>query len=133
MRATRLRATRLPAFPAVEPRLSPRLQQRLAEQRRDEVVEKQKQVRPRADRAPALAVERHDGFEGDLPRVRHVGESGIHRSGGLFSPWRIEREFDQRDELMQWLLSGKRTGRIAAGEIVRAVLDRKAPMQSVHV
>ena len=41
----------------------------------------------------------------------------------VFSARRIEYEFDERDELMQRLIFGKLAGRLAAGEIVRTVLN----------
>ena len=63
-----------------------------------------------ADPASALAVEWNDCFGGNLPRVCHIRQSGLHRGGGFFSARRIEREFDERDELMQRLIFGKFAG-----------------------
>ena len=80
-------------------------------------------MRPYANRAPALAIEWNYRFGGYLPSVRHVRQSGIHRGSGFLSVRRIECEFDERDELMQRLIFGKLAERLAAGEIVRTVLN----------
>jgi hypothetical protein len=88
-------------------------------------------MRPYANRAPALAIEWNYRFGGYLPSVRHVRQSGIHRGSGFFSARRIECEFDERDELMQRLIFGKLARRVAAGEIVRAVLNREPPVQRI--
>ena len=88
-------------------------------------------MRPYANRAPALAIEWNCRFGGYLPSVRHVRQSGIHRSGGFLSARRIECEFDERDELMQRFIVGKLAGRVAAGEIVRTVLNREPPVQRI--
>src|SRR5271166_3544512 len=86
-----------------------------------------------AYRAPALAVERNDSLSGNLPCASHIRQSRVHRGGGLFSARRIEREFDERDELLHGLILGKLAGRIAAGEIVRAVLKGESPVQRIDV
>ena len=78
-----------------------------------------------ADRASALAVDRNDGLGGNLPRTRHIRQSRIHRGSGFFSARRIERKFNEGDELMHWFILGKLAGRIAAGEIEHAVLERE--------
>ena len=88
-------------------------------------------MRPHANRAPALAIERNYRFGSYLPSVRHIRQSGIHRGGGFLSARGIECEFDERDELMQRLIFGKLAGRVAAGEIVRTVLNREPPMQRI--
>ena len=88
-------------------------------------------MRPYANRAPALAIEWNYRFGGYLPSVRHVRQSGIHRGSGFLSARRIECEFDERDELMQRLIFGKLARRVAAGEIVRAVLNREPPVQGI--
>src|SRR5260221_10962053 len=110
-----------------------RLEQRLSKYRGDEIVEEQEKMRPQADRAPAFAVERNDPFGRDLPGVCHICQSGIHRGGGLLSARRIERELDERDELMQRLIFGKFARRKAAGEVVGAVLDRESPVHGVNM
>src|SRR5216684_3888919 len=110
-----------------------RLKQRFSKYRGDEIVEKQEQMRPHADRASALAVERNDRFGRDLPGVCHICQSGIHRGGGFLSARRIERELDERDELMQRLIFGKFARRKAAGEVVGAVLDRESPVHGVNM
>jgi hypothetical protein len=81
-------------------------------------------MRPHADRAPAFAVERNDCFGCYLPGVSYICQSGIHRGGGFLSARRIERELDERDELMQRLIFGKFARGKPAGEVVGAVLDR---------
>src|SRR5262249_42877835 len=42
-------------------------------------------------------------------------------------------KLDERDDLMQRLIFGKLAGRKAAGEIVRAVLDRESPVYDVDI
>ena len=63
-------------------------------------------MRPHADRAPTFAVERNDRFGRDLPGVCHICQSRVHRGGGFLSAQCIERELDERDELMERLIFG---------------------------
>src|ERR1700738_410123 len=68
----------------------------------EEIVEEQEKMCAHADRASAVAVDRNDGLGGNLPRTRHIRQSRIHRGSGFFSTRRIERKFDDLDELMHW-------------------------------
>src|SRR6476660_4142999 len=86
-----------------------------------------------ADPASAFAVERNDSLGGNLPSTRHIRQSRIHRCGSFFSTQCIECKFDKWDELMQRLTLGKLAGRISAGEIEHAVLDRESPVQRIDV
>ena len=90
-------------------------------------------MRPHADRAPTLAVQWNDRLGRDLPGVRDICQSGVHCGCGFFSARRIECKLDERDDLMQRLIFGKLAGRKAAGEIVRAVLDRESPVHDVDI
>src|ERR1700730_3440584 len=108
-------------------------QEWFSKHRREEIVEKQEQMCPRADRPPARAVERNDGLGGNLPATGYIRQAGVHGGGRLFSTRTIERELNERDELIYRLLLRQLAGRVAAGEIVRAVLDRENPMQCIDV
>src|SRR5690242_19756406 len=85
------------------------------------------------DGATALGVRRDDCFCRKLPAVPDVGQSWIDRCGGLFSARCVEGELHQWNELVQWLIFRKSTGRVAAGQVEHAVLDRKAPVQRIGV
>ena len=107
-------------------------QQRLAEHGRNEIVEKEHELRADARSAAAGAIERHDRFGCDLPGDSHVGEAGIHGGGGALSERGVEAELDQGHELIERLFFRRPTGK-SAGQVVRAVLQRKTPMQNVHL
>jgi len=83
-----------------------RFEQRPSKYRGNEIVQKQEQVCARADRASSFAVERDDRFRRNLPLVRHVCQSGVHRGCGFDAARRIEGKFDQRDELVHRLAFG---------------------------
>ena len=51
----------------------------------------------------------------------------------VFSARRIERELDEGDELMQRLIFRRLAGRKAAGEVLRAVLNRESPVHDVDI
>ena len=128
------RCLRRKAMTAAGTLISPsRGRKRFSKHRREQIVEEQEQMGPNADRPPAVAIERNHRFGGNLPGVRHIRQTGIHRGGGFLSARRIECEFNERDELMQRLILGKLAGRIATGEIERAVLNREPPVQRVDV
>src|SRR5262249_58286748 len=58
---------------------------------------------------------------------------GVHRRRGLLSPRRVERELNERDELVQRLLFRKFAGREPPGQVERAEFEREPPMQYVDV
>jgi hypothetical protein len=62
-------------------------QKRFSEQGWHKIIEKQKQLRPATNTTTGLAVERDNGFRCDLPSDGHIGQSRVHRGGGLLSPW----------------------------------------------
>ena len=62
-------------------------------------------MRPHANRAPALAIERNYRFGTEPPAATYANPGFI--VAAVFSPARgIECEFDERDELMQTLIFG---------------------------
>src|SRR6476646_3304983 len=101
-----------------------------AEHRRDQIVEEEQELRAKTCAVSAGAIERDDDFGCSLPRHGDIGHAGIHGGGRELSAWAVEPELHERNELVQRLVLGRTTVE-AAGEIERAVLDRKAPMQGL--
>src|SRR6516164_3566152 len=90
-------------------------------------------MRPHADRAPALAVQGHDCLGGDLPLVCNIRQSRIYRASSLCSARTVECKFDERDQLVHWLVLGQLARSVATTEIVHAVLEREGPVQRIDV
>src|SRR5712671_4444305 len=68
---------------------------------------------------------------GELPTFPYVGQSRTDCGCRFLSTRCVECKFNERDELMEWLVLRKPTRCVPAREIERAVLERKAPVQRV--
>ena len=106
-------------------------EQRLPKQGRRQIIEEEQQLRSSTDVTSRCAVERHNGFDGDLPGDGDIRQAGVHRGDRFRSPRAVDRKLDQRHQLVERLVLW-RTARELAGQIQRAEFDRKTPMQDVN-
>jgi hypothetical protein len=102
-------------------------QQWFSEHAGKEIIEEEQQLGAPAHAAAGLEVEWHDRLDRNLPSLRHIGKAGIHGALGLLAERRVESELDQRNELVQPLLLGRPASE-TAGQVIRAELDREAPV-----
>ena len=98
----------------------------------EDVVEEKIEAGRHTGAVATCAVDRDDGFNGDLPFVRHVDDAWLDRSGrpprpvlGVGSRGG-ESEFDGRNEMLDKLIADLANVRIVIGQ---AVLQREAPVE----
>ena len=97
-------------------------QERLTEERRYQIIEKQKELRPPTNTTSRFGVQGDNGFRRDLPSDGHIRQSRVHRRRSL-----LPLELNERHKLVQWLLLWEFAGGEPAGQVQCAELDGEPP------